>query len=95
MSSTLPAASEAHAALLRLVRERVSQAFPHATRLEIVDSTPAQAIMMNGGAHLSLSLQDQAFTGRSLIERVRMVSPYVEDLIAKNRIHAISYDLVD
>ncbi|TNJ26712.1 BolA-like protein [Giardia muris] len=95
MAPSAPAPMEAHAAVLRLVRERISQAFPRATRLEIVDSTPAQTIAANGGAYLTLTLQDQAFAGRSPMERVRMVSPYVEDLLARNRIHAISYDLED
>ena len=67
---------------IAFLRQRLTEAF-QPLRLDIVDE-PVQ-----GGGHFQVTVISEAFAGKSLIERHRMVYAAVGDAL-KSEIHALS-----
>ncbi len=72
------------------IRERLAPFQP--VSLDIVDDSPRHAghagAVEHGGGHYELTIVSQAFAGKPLIERHRMVYNVLSDLIPHN-IHAL------
>jgi BolA family transcriptional regulator, general stress-responsive regulator len=73
------------------IRERLTNQL-HPTQLDIVDEShlhAGHAGAASGAGHFAVSLISDAFNGKSLIERHRLVYLAVDDLM-KAEIHALS-----
>lgn len=72
------------------IRERLAVLKP--TRLEIEDDSAKHAghKSAGGGGHYRLTIVSDAFAGKSLVERHRLVYEILDDLLKRNEIHALS-----
>lgn len=76
---------------VEVIRERLSNQL-HPTQLDIVDEShlhAGHAGAASGAGHFAVSIIADAFNGKSLIERHRLVYLAVDDLM-KSEIHALS-----
>lgn len=76
----------------QLISERLTAAFAP-EQLEIIDDSHKHAghASAGGAGHFRVQIVADAFTGKSLIERHRMVYGALEDLM-NSEIHALSID---
>ncbi len=73
------------------IRERLTNQL-HPTQLDIIDEShlhAGHAGAASGAGHFAVSITSDAFNGKSLIERHRLVYLAVNDLM-KSEIHALS-----
>jgi len=72
------------------IRERLAALSP--LRLEIEDDSAKHAghASAGGGGHFRLTIVADAFAGKSLIQRHRMVYDALDELLKQNEIHALS-----
>lgn len=75
---------------IEAIRQRLAVLNP--TRLEIEDDSAKHAghKSAGGGGHFRLTIVADAFAGKSLVERHRMVHDALADLMKGNEIHALS-----
>lgn len=72
------------------IRERLTQAFAP-ERLEIIDDSHKHAghASAKGGGHFTVTIVSNAFDGKNLIQRHRMVYEAMGDLM-QHEVHALS-----
>ena len=75
---------------IEAIRDRLAALAP--LRLDIEDDSAKHAghKSAGGGGHFRLTIVADAFTGKSLIQRHRMVYDVLDDLLKQNEIHALS-----
>ncbi len=75
---------------IEALRQRLAPLDP--VSLEILDDSVKHAghTSAGGGGHYRLTVVSDAFAGKSLVERHRMVYQLLDDLIRSNEIHAVS-----
>ena len=73
------------------IRERLTAAFAP-DHLSIQDDSHRHAghASAKGGGHFTVTITAEAFAGKGLLERHRMVHDAVSDLMADGTIHALS-----
>lgn len=72
------------------IRERLAPLAP--SSLDIRDDSAKHAghKSAQGGGHYQVAIVSDAFAGKSLVERHRLVYQLLDDLIRSNEIHALS-----
>jgi len=72
------------------IRERLAPLNP--ANLDIRDDSAKHAghKSAQGGGHYQVTIVSDAFAGKSLVERHRLVHQLLDDLIRSNEIHALS-----
>lgn len=75
------------------MRERLNSAFAP-TRLEIRDDSHRHAghASAGGGGHFTVTIVAEAFRGKGLVQRHRMVYAALNDLMQQNEVHALSIE---
>lgn len=83
MSGHAPSIAALHACLTQALAPE---------RLEIADDSPQHAghAAAGGGGHFTVTVVSAHFTGKSLVERHRMVYAAVGDMFNAQHIHALS-----
>ena len=73
------------------IRERLTAAFAP-QQLEIVDDSHKHAghAGARGGGHFTVTVVADAFAGKGLVERHRMIYAALSELMQQNEVHALS-----
>lgn len=73
------------------IRNQLSAAFAP-QQLEIIDDSHRHAghASAGGGGHFSVHIVADAFSGKGLVQRHRMVYDALAELIKRNEVHALS-----
>ncbi|MGD9788878.1 MAG: BolA family protein [Sulfuricellaceae bacterium] len=75
---------------IEAIRDRLAALAP--LRLDIEDDSAKHAghKSAGGGGHFRLTIVSDAFAGKSLVQRHRLVYDALDDLLKQNEIHALS-----
>jgi len=73
------------------IREQLNNKL-NPSQLEIIDDSHKHAghASARGGGHFTVNIVSEAFAGKSLVQRHRMVYAALDDLMQQNEVHALS-----
>lgn len=73
------------------IREQLSNQL-NPSQLEIIDDSHKHAghASARGGGHFSVNIVSEAFAGKNLVQRHRMVYAALDELLQQNEVHALS-----
>jgi BolA protein len=75
---------------IEAIRERLAALSPQQVDIEDDSAKHAGHQSAGGGGHYRLTIVSDAFAGKSLVQRHRLVYETLDDLLKQNEIHALS-----